>query len=320
MKVKNKVLSVLEDNRDVFVSGTELAEKLNVSRNAIWKAINSLKEDGYDSVSAPHTGYLLLDSNDLLSKEAVSLFLDQDFKSCPLHIYKTLASTNATAKEMALNGACDRTIVISEHQSAGRGRYGRTFFSPDRTGIYISFILRPHITFSEATRYTIYAAVATLDIITKYSDIKPAIKWVNDIYIGNKKCCGILTEATADFESGNVESLIIGIGINISTTVFPPELSGRACSICNPDINRNEFTAEIINHLFNMIDYIPFEAVLRTYKRNNLVLNKNITFTKNGSSFNGTATDIDAQGRLIVRCGNEDITLNSGEVSLENIF
>lgn len=233
MSTKGNVLKALEQNKGVTVSGEELAGHLNVSRAAVWKAIGELRKEGYPIDAITNRGYCLSSFSDLLSAEGISPHIAPSFHGCPIHIFKTLESTNLTAKKMALEGAPAGSVIIAEEQTRGRGRMGRSFYSPPGRGIYMSFILKPRFDASKAVLITTAASVAVCRAIEKVTGVSCFIKWVNDIYADGKKVCGILTEAVTDFETGQIEHIVLGIGINYGTASgeFPEELAGIAGSL-----------------------------------------------------------------------------------------
>ena len=222
MSSKSNILQILEKNRGTYVSGEELAQQLQISRSAIWKAISELKKEGYQIISVTNKGYCLSDATDVISAEGIGPYLTNGSQDM-IHVFKTVDSTNLVAKKMALEQAPHGTVVLAEEQTAGRGRMGRSFHSPAGSGIYMSFILRPNLTSNDAVLITTAASVAVARAIEEVTHIHTGIKWVNDVYMNGKKICGILTEALTDFESGGIESIILGIGINFSTAVssFP---------------------------------------------------------------------------------------------------
>ena len=318
MSVKNDVLTILEANRETYMSGSRLAKDLFVSRNAVWKAINSLKEEGY-FIESTKAGYKISSSNALPSVEGIRLSLKEIYKDTPLEIHKITASTNLRAKELLLLGAKNHTTVIALSQTAGKGRFGRTFVSDEKLGIYVSFIIKPTINHPLSTRFTIIAAVAAMRVIKNYTSKPVSIKWVNDIYIENKKVCGILTQANTDFESGEIDSLIVGMGINLNSSYLPKELENKACAIDNKELNLNKFLGELINSMFDL-STANFTDTLSEYRKNNLVMGKTVTYEQDGNICEGTAVDIDKNGHLILECKGEKTVLLSGEISLKDIF
>lgn len=325
MLIKSKVLRILEENKGKVISGEEIAKKLNISRTSIWKAISSLRNEGYIINAVTNKGYSLSNNTDLISKEGISLYLNKKFSNIEIYNYKTISSTNEVAKDLALSGAKHGTIVISEEQTAGKGRLGRTFYSPANTGIYMSIILRPNLTAIDSVLITTSSSVAICDAIYKVTGIQSQIKWINDIFINNKKVGGILTEASTNFESGTIDYLILGIGINFYNPKenFPCELKEIASSIyagnCN-GINRNMLCSEIINNILDMIPKIKSYEFISEYKKRSIILNEEIMYTTGGVSSKGKAIDINRDGSLVVRHEDGSIKiLNSGEVSIRKV-
>ena len=291
MSVKQNVIALLEENRSKVISGQELANQLYVSRAAIWKAIKTLKEEGYNIEATPNKGYVLLENSDVLSKQGIAYYLTEEID---IFSYKTIDSTNTQMKKLAINGGKNHSVIVSEEQSAGRGRFGRSFYSPAQKGVYMSVLLK------------------TGDSL---QDIEVAIKWVNDLYYRGKKVCGILSEAISDFESGMIEAIIIGIGINVSTDNFPLEIASIATSLGLQEANRNQFIAEILNQLFAIIDE-DFKLVLNEYRMASCVLHKQITFNQKGEQFTGLVREINDLGNLVVSSNGAEMVLTAGEVSI----
>lgn len=312
MSVKNEIISLLEKKRNQAISGQDIAKSLNVSRAAIWKAIKALKEAGYNIEATPNKGYVLLENNDILSSQAIACYLEEDID---VYSYECVDSTNTQMKKLLINGGKDRSVIVSDEQSGGRGRFGRAFFSPAKKGIYMSILLKETKAHQDATIITIQSAVAVKRAIDKLYGLKTEIKWVNDLYYQGKKICGILTEAIGDFESGMVEAIIVGIGINVSTVDFPSELLDKATSLGLQTANRNQFIAEIINQLIAVFDE-DFNSVLAQYKQSSCVLNKEIVFTKMGQNYTGIVKDINELGNLVVTGVNQEFILSTGEVEI----
>ena len=286
--------------------------KLHVSRAAIWKAIKTLKEEGYNIEATPNKGYVLLENSDVLSKQGIAYYLTEEID---IFSYKTIDSTNTQMKKLAINGGKNHSVIVSEEQSAGRGRFGRSFYSPAQKGVYMSVLLKTGDSLQNATMITIKTAVAVRRAIAKLYDIEVAIKWVNDLYYRGKKVCGILSEAISDFESGMIEAIIIGIGINVSTDNFPLEIASIATSLGLQEANRNQFIAEILNQLFAIIDE-DFKLVLNEYRMASCVLHKQITFNQKGEQFTGLVREINDLGNLVVSSNGAEMVLTAGEVSI----
>ena len=312
MSVKQNVIALLEENRSKVISGQELANQLHVSRAAIWKAIKTLKEEGYNIEATPNKGYVLLENSDVLSKQGIAYYLTEEID---IFSYKTIDPTNTQMKKLAINGGKNHSVIVSEEQSAGRGRFGRSFYSPAQKGVYMSVLLKTGDSLQNATMITIKTAVAVRRAIAKLYDIEVAIKWVNDLYYRGKKVCGILSEAISDFESGMIEAIIIGIGINVSTDNFPLEIASIATSLGLQEANRNQFIAEILNQLFAIIDE-DFKLVLNEYRMASCVLHKQITFNQKGEQFTGLVREINDLGNLVVSSNGAEMVLTAGEVSI----
>ena len=325
MSTKNRILELLEQQRGESISGEYLAGILSISRNAVWKAVKELQKNGYNIVAVTNKGYCLSDENDIVSIPGIKPFLSK--KSQPyankIQIYKSLESTNKTAKEMAVAGAEHGTVIISDCQTMGRGRYSRNFFSPSGGGLYMSIVLRPEVLhFENPTSVTAFAAVSVCEAIESISKKVPKIKWVNDIFIDGKKVCGILTEAVTDFESGGLDWVVLGIGINvyIRTEDFPGDLQSLATSIY-PDEKmpgvRNKLSAEIINRILGCETSPSETEIYEKYKKRLMMLGKEITVIQNQTEYKATAIDVDSVGHLIVKNENgEIITLSSGEIRI----
>ncbi|MDD4565255.1 MAG: biotin--[acetyl-CoA-carboxylase] ligase [Eubacteriales bacterium] len=348
MSTKGNVLKALEENKGTTISGEELASNLNISRSAVWKAIQELRKDGYRIDAVTRKGYCLTQSSDILSVEGILPYVTRSNMADRIHVFKSIPSTNLTSKKMALDGAPFGTVVIAEEQTKGRGRRGRSFHSPPLGGIYMSFILKPRFDMTKSVLITTAASVAVCKAIEKVTGIYCQIKWVNDIYMDKKKICGILTEAVSNFESGQIEYIVIGIGINYSTDTFdfPEELRKTAGSLfeaihttkndnqpkdldSNPLITRNRLIAEVINQILDVNENLEARDFIPEYKKRSFVLGKEILIIPAGETgeernfsegTSAVALDIDQDGGLVVRYqdGSIDI-LNSGEISIRTV-
>lgn len=319
MTTKNRVLSLLEAHRGTHFSGEELAAALDISRSAVWKAINGLRAEGYQIEAVTNKGYCLAAENDVLSAHGISQYLPEKSYAERITVFPTLDSTNQTAKEYALKGAPHGTVVIAETQTGGRGRYARQFFSP-AGGLYLSAVLHPDVLhFPHITAVTAFAAVTVCKALEAIAGIQPEIKWVNDIFLGGKKVCGILTEAVTDIESGGIGWIVVGIGVNvwIPADAFPAELRDTAASVfpqnAPPDV-RNRLAAAIITQLVS--ENVPDETEIFTAYRKRL-MRGNCTVVQRDSSYPAAAEDIDEAGHLIVRLPDGSTqALHSGEIRI----
>lgn len=255
---------------------------------------------------------------EFLSLSEIRSFLPYEI---PLHLFQSIDSTNITAKEMALKGAPHGTTVIALHQKHGKGRLGRSFLAPAGNGIYLSMILKPTFDIQKSVLITTAASVAVCRALQAVCHVNPKIKWVNDVYVDNKKVCGILTEAITDFESGQMESLIVGIGINCSTEALPAELLEIAGAV-EGDYSKNQLAARVITELLKLSEDLDARAFIDEYRNYSLVLGKTVQVYKGGFSpdkigIPAHVLDIDDYGGLVVLYsnGNQE-TLSSGEISI----
>ncbi|RGX55946.1 biotin--[acetyl-CoA-carboxylase] ligase [Anaerotruncus sp. AF02-27] len=321
MSSKSEVLSVLESQKGIYISGEALARKLGISRAAVWKAIGELREEGYRITALTRKGYLLENASDLLSAEAVRLFLRRE-PGREIICRKLVSSTNQAAKELALSGAPDGALLLAEEQSEGRGRRGRGFVSPPGAGIYLSALLRPQLLAADAVLITAAAAVAVCEAVQALCGIDLGIKWVNDLYLGDRKVCGILTEAATDFESGSVEYMVVGIGINFTTRPedFPEELRTVAGSLFpkgEAPVSRSQLAAEIVNRLEELLPGLPQRRFLAAYRARSILLGERVEVLRGEKREIARAVAIDDDARLVIQ--KEDNTteaLRSGEISI----
>ncbi len=219
MGTREKLLSLLEQNRDRYLSGEEIAGLLNVSRTAVWKAVNSLRAAGWDVDAVSRRGYRLAAGTDVLSDAGIRKYLEPEWSGLTLEVLPETASTNDFLKEKAASGAPEGYVVTAGSQTAGKGRTGRSFFSPADTGVYLSLLLRPaRYTPQQAVRLTTMAAVAACEAVSELTGEQAMIKWVNDIFLHGRKVSGILTEAALSLESGFLDFAVLGVGFN----VYPP--------------------------------------------------------------------------------------------------
>ena len=321
MDVKQEVLKILEESRGQSINGARLAEKIHVTRSAIWKAVKALQNEGYKIEAVTNKGYLLLPNNDIVSTESIRPFLNGAAINFQLEVYKSVTSTNTLAKEKAIQGAKEGTVIIACEQTEGRGRMGRSFYSPNSGGIYFTVILRPKLELEDSLLITTATAVAVAKAIESIANVKADIKWVNDIYINGKKVCGILTEASINFESGGLEYAVIGIGINISTDIFPEEIKKIAGSIfldkpTDMPIS-SVLVAEVLNNLSECMDTLTDKKYLEEYTKRSFLIGCQIHVIKKSETLAAKAIGIDDKARLIVEYEDRSReALSSGEVSI----
>ncbi|MCI8650492.1 MAG: biotin--[acetyl-CoA-carboxylase] ligase [Anaerotruncus sp.] len=321
MPTRQLVLDRLEQACGNFLSGEQLAQELKVSRAAIWKAVNQLKKEGYPITAVTNRGYALDVRADILSEQGVRAALLPQYNQLPIRVYKELASTNLQAKQLALKGAPNQLVVLCDQQTEGRGRYERPFVSPEG-GIYMSVLLRPHPCIHEPVLLTIAAAVAVSEALEALCEETICIKWVNDLYCKGKKICGILTEAITDFESGAINEIVLGIGINYTTpsTAFSEELRSIAGSLYpngNPPVSRVRVVAEILNRLLPMWENLDQKQFLEKYRKRCYILGQEVVVLSAQESYPARALDIDIHGRLVVELPDHTRqVLRNGEISV----
>lgn len=324
MSTKDSVLQTLSSNKNSFVSGEELSKNLDVSRTAVWKAIKALREEGYSIEAVTNKGYRLMPDKWLITEETLKLALPARYKTNNIYVYDTLDSTNIRAKQLALENAPHGTVVLSRQQTSGRGRLGRSFFSP-REGIYLSIIVKPDFDLSKSVLVTSAAAVAVAESIEEICGIDAKIKWVNDIYADDKKVCGILTEGITNFETGQIESLIIGIGVNTNVKDFPKDLLSIAGAV-EGDYSKSTLAAAIITRTLDLMDSIEDRGFISAYRDKSLVIGKSVRIFKGVykslpeeelQARPARVLDIDDNGCLVVLYsdGTRE-SLTSGEITV----
>ena len=319
MAIKDDVLRSLLEG-DGPRSGSALAESLGVSRSAVWKAIEQLRAEGYQIEAATNRGYRLASGPEALSLPEIGRWLKGGEIGAQIELHDEIDSTNNRAKELAMRGAPHGMTVLARRQSAGRGRFSRNFYSPEGSGVYISFVLRPSLPADRAVLLTSMAAVAVARAMERVADVEAKIKWVNDVYLGDKKACGILCEAGMDFESGQLQYVVAGIGVNVGPMEFPEELAGVATSIfnaCGCAVGRSRFCAELINEMNALYPQLESGAFMEESRARSNVIGREIDVLRGGERYPATAVDIDPAGSLIVRTPEGKIeTLRSGEISV----
>lgn len=326
MDTKQGILGYFEKNRGKSISGSELAKSLNVSRNAVWKAVKALQGEGYKITARTNQGYTMSPETDILSEESIRKYLLPEMGAVKFSIHGALTSTNDAAKKLAAAGEPEWHIVIASHQTHGRGRRGRSFYSPDGTGLYMSVLLRPRLDAESSLMITTCAAAAAAAAIEAVTSRAASIKWVNDVFLGDKKVCGILTEASVGLESGGLEYAVLGIGINIlpPDEGFPRELEDIAGALFTrrdykPD-DSSRLTALILNRLweyYNGLNNGSYNVFFEEYKKRSMVIGKNVTVIENEKQTAAFAEDIDEKCRLhVVYEDGTRAALSSGEVSL----
>ena len=319
MSTKNEVLKTLM-GESAALSGERLARRLGVTRNSVWKAIEQLRQEGYQIEAATNRGYRLVGAPNRISEPEIEKYLKAKTIGARMEIHGQLDSTNNRAKALAATGAPHGYLVIAESQSGGKGRMGRSFFSPEHSGVYITYVLRPKMLADRAVMITSMAAVAVARAIEALADVDVKIKWVNDLYINGRKACGILCEASIDFESGGLEYAVLGIGINVTKMEFPPELRDIATSIeneCGHAVSRSRLIAEISNQLETLYEQLETGEFMAESRSRSNVIGRDVTVIRGDERFEARALDIDDAGRLVIRTESGVSHVSSGEISLK---
>lgn len=320
---KWEALSYLE-NSEGYISGEFISSKLNISRAAVWKHIKTLRADGYGIESVPNNGYRLVSSPNSITEYEIKKAKKQKGFGEEIIFLDTVSSTNSYAKKLAEEGGKSGTVVVAESQTGGRGRFGRNFYSPKNEGAFFSVIIRPKIDLSEASMITCFTAVAVCNGIEKASGFRPKVKWTNDILLGGKKICGILTELSLTAETNLVDYIIIGIGININNTAFPDEIKEIATSILL-ETKRRQKRALLVANILDELDFIlnnewDKKQLIAQYRKDMAILGKEIIIINGENKTNATALNIAEDGSLMVKLNDGTIkTINSGEISIKEV-
>ena len=323
MTTKEKLLALLEDSKGTFFSGEEIARTLQVSRAAVWKAVNALREDGYTIDAATNKGYRLSPDSDILSPQGIRRFLKPEYRDLDLTVLPTAPSTNALVREKANQGRPEGCVIVACEQTDGRGRYGRQFFSPIDSGVYLSLLLRPTAySPQQATCLTAAAAAAMCQAIEAVTGQQPGIKWVNDIFLHGKKVCGILTEAAVGLETGALDYMVLGAGVNLYPPVkgFPEEIQPIAGSVLErscPEA-KNRLVGEFLNRFWDFYTHPKCRTYLEDYRSRSLAIGQNVTVLSAGRAVSAYAYGIDDDFRLLVRYENGDTeALSYGEIRIQ---
>ena len=322
MNIKSQLLKALEANRDGYISGGALAEELAVSRNAVWKAVESLRGSGYGISAIKSRGYRLDAGGDILTADGICGML-RHRDVFHVETRKSVTSTNTVLRELAAKGAPEGYVIAAEGQTAGKGRLGRSFHSPSGHGAYFSVLLRPRWSSADSALITPAAAVAAARAISDVFDLRVGIKWVNDLMMAGKKVCGILTEASIDMESGLIDNAVLGIGINVTTQEggFSEDLSWTADALTErregKENERCRLIAATLDYFWDYYEKLPARGFLDEYRARSVVIGRDIFVLSGGGAKPARALEINGDGGLVVEYENgETEALRSGEVSI----
>ncbi|MCD7818074.1 MAG: biotin--[acetyl-CoA-carboxylase] ligase [Lachnospiraceae bacterium] len=324
--MKAKVLSMLNEN-DEFVSGQALCEELHVSRTAVWKIINQLKEDGYEIESVPSKGYRIRKRPARITAEEISSRLQTEWAAHYVNFYESIDSTNNEARRLAEKGAPAGTLVVAEEQVQGKGRRGRSWVTPAGTAIAMSLLLRPDGLLPEnAPMLTLVMGMAVAAACREECGVEVSIKWPNDVVADGRKICGILTEMSCEMDYINY--IVIGIGINTGIDNFPPELEDTAVSLHTLTGHRSDRARLIALSMEKFEQYYDrflqtrdFSMLMDEY--NSLLAGKGgkVRVLSPGHEFEGVSKGINAAGELMVLRGDGTVeNVFAGEVSVRGIY
>jgi len=298
----SKILNLFHKNRQSYLSGEDISYKLRVSRSAIWKHIEKLREIGYDIEAVPHLGYRLKSIPDKMIPDEIQRGLPVSKFGKRVYSYKKTDSTNTVCYDLALKGAEEGTVVIAEEQRKGKGRIKRSWISPPG-GIYMSCIIRPDIAPNEIEEFTLVAALCIAKSIRALTGLQCQIKWPNDILINGRKVCGILTEMKA--ETDRIDFMILGIGINVNTN--EKSIPSSATSL-KKELKKRVSRIELVRFLlinfekeYDVFRKEGFEAIREEIKSLSATLGRRIKVRAGEKIYEGEAVDIDGEGALILR-------------------
>ena len=323
--MKEEILRLLR-SADGYISGQELCNRFGVSRTAVWKAINQLKEAGYEIEAQQNKGYRLMAAPDLMTEAEIKSLMHTEWVAKEVLYFDTIDSTNTKAQELAEKGYQSGTLVVADKQESGKGRRGRSWVSPSGTGIFMTLMIKPDINPNNASMLTLVAALAVAKAITSVTGEEALIKWPNDIVVNGKKVCGILTEMNAQFDY--INHIVVGIGINVHNESFPEEISQMASSLMieagGKRFHRAQIIAETMSYFEQYYDTFlktqDLSALVREYDELLVNMNKAVRVLDPKEPFDGKAMGITSKGELIVDTWESRKLVSSGEVSVRGIY
>jgi BirA family biotin operon repressor/biotin-[acetyl-CoA-carboxylase] ligase len=323
--MKEEILRLLR-SADGYISGQELCNRFGVSRTAVWKAINQLKEAGYEIEAQQNKGYRLMAAPDLMTEAEIKSLMHTDWVAKEVLYFDTIDSTNTKAQELAEKGYQSGTLVVADKQESGKGRRGRSWVSPSGTGIFMTLMIKPDINPNNASMLTLVAALAVAKAITSVTGEEAMIKWPNDIVVNGKKVCGILTEMNAQFDY--INHIVVGIGINVHNESFPEEISQMASSLMieagGKRFHRAQIIADTMSYFEQYYDTFlktqDLSALVREYDKLLVNRNKSVRVLDPKEPFDGKAMGITPKGELIVDTWESRKLVSSGEVSVRGIY
>ena len=323
--MKGEILKLLKET-DGYISGQELCEKFGVSRTAVWKVINQLKEEGYEIEAVRNKGYILKGSADVLSKEELESTLHAKWAATQVAFFEETDSTNNEIRRLAEQGAPHGTLAVAERQLGGKGRRGRVWTSPAGVGIWMSMLLRPQIDPMAASMLTLVMALSTRRGIEKATGLKSEIKWPNDLVLNKKKICGILTEMSTELME--IQYVIPGTGINVNQMEFPDDIKATATSLrieSGKIQKRSEIIAAIMEafegYYDTFIETQDMSGLIEEYNANLVNLGNEVCVLDPAGEYRGVSEGINKEGALLVRLSDGTLKeIISGEVSVRGVY
>jgi len=309
-----------------YLSGEEMSRRLNITRAAVWKRIQVLREQGYDIQSAGKRGYHLVWPADTLEPAFVQNGLNTNWAGQPPMLYdKSMTSTNTVLKQAAENGAAHGTAALCEEQTAGKGRRGRVWVSPMGQGLWVSLLIRPKLSPANAQLITFAAAIAMAEALEKETGLSVGIKWPNDLVVSGKKICGILLELSGDVES--IAYVVVGTGLNAGSKAYPPELCDRATSledalghkVSRAAIFRSYLQA--IEKYMELLEARGLAGIWEAYERKSCTIGRTVKVEGSEENFQGIADGLDENGALLVKLEDGSIRrVLAGDVSVRGVM
>lgn len=323
--MKTEILTILRESEG-YVSGQQLCEQMHVSRTAVWKVIEQLKKEGYTIEAVRNKGYRLTGSPDVMSSAEIESLLETAWAGRDVLYLDETDSTNVQAKKLGEAEGKHGTLIVSDRQTAGKGRRGRGWDSPSGASIYMSILLRPDILPDKAPMLTLVMALAVVRAVREITGEEAGIKWPNDIVLNKKKICGILTEMSAEIDY--INHVVIGVGINVNTEDFPEEIKKTATSLfieTGKKWKRSEFIAAAMKYFEEYYEIFLKTQNLKILQEiyNGFLVNKDaqVRVLEPGNEFDGCALGINETGELLVRKSDGEITkIYAGEVSVRGIY
>ena len=323
--MKGEILHILR-NQEGYVSGQELCEKFGVSRTAVWKAIHQLKTEGYEIEAVTNKGYRIVACPDVISAEEVKSLLDTRWAGQEIAYYSVVDSTNNKAKRMAEEGALHGTLVLADEQTGGRGRRGRGWKTPPKSGIAMTLIIRPKLLPEKASMITLVMGMAVASACRELLGLPAGIKWPNDVVINGRKICGILTEMSAEMD--DIHYLVIGSGINVNMEEFPEEIREVATSLsiqAGHPVNRAEVICCCMKYFERYYETFmeteDLTGLMDAYNGMLVNMDAEVRVLEPGNEYCGVSMGINSRGELLVKRDKDTVEeVFAGEVSVRGVY